>query len=80
MPDSSLRAVATGVTFTDERMCVHFQDGRDLRVPMAWFPRLLNATQQQREQWRLMGAGEGMRWDTLDEDISVSRQLDLGCD
>jgi hypothetical protein len=80
MPDSSLRAVAMGVTFTDERMSVQLQDGREVSVPLAWFPRLRNATQQQREQWRLIGGGEGVRWDGLDEDISVPRLLGLPCE
>lgn len=55
MPISSLSAVAKDVTFTADRMSVQLQDGRELSVPQAWFPRLLNATQQEREQWRLLG-------------------------
>jgi len=80
MPISSLSAVAKGVTFTADRMSVQLQDGRELSVPLAWFPRLLNATQQEREQWRLIGAGEGLHWEALDEDISVPRLLGLPCD
>jgi hypothetical protein len=81
MPDEFCHsAVATGVTVTDERIPLQLQDGRELSIPLAWFPRLLNAIQQQREQLRLIGAGEGVRWDVLDEDISVSRLLGLRCD
>jgi hypothetical protein len=81
MPDEFCHsAVATGVTVTDERIPLQLQDGRELSIPLAWFPRLLNATQQEREQLRLIGAGEGVRWDVLDEDISVSRLLGLRCD
>ena len=72
MPISSLSAVAKGVTFTNDRMSVQLQDGRELSVPLAWFPRLLNATQQEREQWRLIGAGEGLHWEALDEDTCLA--------
>ncbi|HEY7020815.1 MAG TPA: DUF2442 domain-containing protein [Ktedonobacterales bacterium] len=80
MPISSLSAVAKGVTFTEDRMSVQLQDGRELSVPLVWFPRLLNASQQEREQWRLIGTGEGLHWEALDEDISVPRLLGLPCD
>jgi hypothetical protein len=80
MPISSLSALAKGVTFTTERMQVELQDGRELSVPLAWFPRLQNASPQEREQWRLIGAGEGIHWETLDEDLSVPRLLGLPCD
>jgi len=80
MPISSLSAVAKGVTFTADRMSVQLQDGRELSVPLAWFPRLLNASQVEREQWRLIGVGDGLHWEALDEDISVPRLLGLPCD
>jgi hypothetical protein len=80
MPISGLSAVATGVTFTTERMSVQLQDGRELSVPLAWFPRLQSANSHEREQWRLIGDGEGIHWETLDEDISVPRLLGLPCD
>jgi hypothetical protein len=80
MPISNLSASATGVTFTADRMRVALQDGRELSVPLAWFPRLQNASTQEREQWRLIGDGEGVHWEALDEDISVPRLLGLPCD
>jgi hypothetical protein len=80
MPISSLSALAKGVTFTTERLQVELQDGRELSVPLAWFPRLQNASPQEREQWRLIGEGEGIHWEALDEDISVPRLLGLPCD
>jgi hypothetical protein len=40
-------------------------------VPLAWFPRLLGASVAQRSDWRLIGGGEGIHWDELDEDLSV---------
>lgn len=80
MPISNLSASATSVTFTADRMRVELQDGRELSVPLAWFPRLRNASPQEREQWRLIGEGEGIHWEALDEDISVPRLLGLPCD
>jgi hypothetical protein len=80
MPTSSLSALAKGVTFTTERMQIELQDGRELSVPLAWFPRLQNASPQDREQWRLIGDGEGIHWEALDEDLSVPRLLGLPCD
>jgi hypothetical protein len=80
MPTSSLSALAKGVTFTTERMQIELQDGRELSVPLAWFPRLHNASSQEREQWRLIGDGEGIHWEALDEDLSVPRLLGLPCD
>jgi hypothetical protein len=80
MPTSSLSALAKGVTFTTERMQIELQDGRELSVPLAWFPRLQNASPQELEKWRLIGDGEGIHWETLDEDISVPRLLGLSCD
>ncbi len=80
MPISNLSASATSVTFTADRMRVELQDGRELSVPLAWFPRLQNASPQELEQWRLIGEGEGIHWEALDEDISVPRLLGLPCD
>jgi hypothetical protein len=50
---------------------VDLSDGRRLSVPLAWFPRLLRATPTQRMRWRFIGGGEGIRWDEIDEDLSV---------
>ena len=52
-----------------------FDDGRTLSVPLVWFPRLLDATAEQRANWRLTGQGEGMHWEDLDEDLSVAGLL-----
>ena len=54
-------------------MWVELSDGRTLGVPLAWFPRLLRATHEQREQVRL--SGRGLHWEVLDEDISVAGLL-----
>lgn len=59
------------VTFDAVRFWVHLTDGRILGVPLAWFPRLLNATPAQREKWEIGGAGRGIHWPEIDEDISA---------
>ncbi len=62
---------AVGLTLTDDTLIVELSDGRTLSVPLAWFPRLLHATPQERQDWRLISKGEGIRWPSVDEDISV---------
>lgn len=62
---------ATFVESTDDELHVTLTDGRKLSVPLVWFPRLLAATPSQRADWRLIGGGEGIRWESLDEDLSV---------
>ena len=62
---------ATSVECTDDELRVTLTDGRKLSVPLVWFPRLLAATPTQRADWRLIGGGEGVRWESLDEDLSV---------
>jgi len=62
---------ATSVECTDDELNVALTDGRKLSVPLVWFPRLLAATPAQRADWRLIGGGEGIRWEFLDEDLSV---------
>ncbi len=63
------------VTITEENLTVELSDGRTLSVPLAWFPRLLHATPQERRNWRLIGKGHGIHWEDLDEDISVEGLL-----
>jgi len=66
-----VRPSAVSVECTDNELRVVLDDGRKLSVPLAWFPRLLTATPAQRADWRLIGGGEGIRWEALDEDLSV---------
>jgi len=66
-------ARATGVTFDDDSMWVELADGRTLGVPLAWFPRLLRATREQRIACRI--SNRGLHWESLDEDISVAALL-----
>lgn len=56
-------------------MKIQLADGRGLSVPLEWFPRLRDAKKKQRENWRLIGNGLGIRFDDLDEDISVEALL-----
>ena len=67
--------VAIGVEFNENEMIVRLGDARTLSVPLEWFPRLKAATPELRAQWRLIGAGVGISWEALDEDISVSALL-----
>jgi hypothetical protein len=62
---------AQDVKVTDDTLSVDLGDGRTISVPLAWFPRLVHATQEERNNWRLIGNGEGIHWETLDEDISI---------
>ncbi len=61
---------ATSVRFDDDFMWVDLTDGRTLGVPLAWFPRLLNATPDQRARVEL--SRTGLHWEDLDEDISIA--------
>ena len=69
------QALALKVGFDDDNMWVSLSDGRTLGVPLAYFPRLLNATAHQRTQYIISGEGRGLHWDDLDEDISVEHLL-----
>ncbi len=62
---------AINVVISEDTLTVELADGRSLSVPIAWYPRLLHSSQQEREKWELIGAGEGIHWPDLDEDISV---------
>ena len=67
---------AKALTFDEYTMWVELSDGRTLGVPLAWFPRLLHATPAQREEYRISYSGNGLHWDSLDEDISVQGLLE----
>lgn len=56
---------------TADTMSVSLADGREITVPLAWYPRLSHATKEQRLHWRLIGEGFGIHWPDLDEDIST---------
>ena len=63
--------LAETLAVTDDELVVYLTDGRKLSVPVAWYPRLADATPSQRENWRLIGPGVGFHWPDLDEDISI---------
>ena len=64
-----------GVSFDADRLVVDLMDGRSIAVPLAWYPRLLDATPEQRSKWELAGAGYGIHWPEIDEDLSVEGLL-----
>ena len=77
MPISTVKvdATAVDVAVKDDHILVVLADGRELAAPLAWFPRLIAATADQRQNWRLIGHGRGIHWPDIDEDISVASLL-----
>jgi len=65
----------TNVEFTEDELSVALMDGRKISVPLAWFPRLLNATVAQRSHWKISGGGYGIHWPEIDEDLSTEGLL-----
>ena len=63
------------VSFTEDSLCVSLRDGRKISVPLSWYPRLLKATPAQRNHWELAGAGYGIHWPDIDEDLSTEGML-----
>ena len=68
-------AMAAEVWFDADMLHVRLLDGRQISVPVEWFPRLRNASEEQRKKWRLIGKGTGIRWEEIDEDIAVASLL-----
>jgi len=66
---------ATDLHFQNDKMVVILEDGRELSVPLEWFPKLRDASTEQLSNWRFIGNGEGVHWEDLDEDISVEQLL-----
>ncbi len=71
----SVDPTAVDVSISDSSLHVVLADGRELSAPLAWFPRLRDATAAQRAHWRLIGRGEGIHWPEVDEDISIASLL-----
>ncbi len=63
------------VRFTEDTMAVDLIDGRTIIVPLVWYPRLLDAAPDQRRNWRISGAGYGIHWPDVDEDLSTDGLL-----
>ena len=66
---------AKDVAVTQDALTVDLDDGRTISVPLAWYPRLLHGTSEERGHWRLIGRGEGVHWPDLDEDINIENLL-----
>jgi hypothetical protein len=69
------KPLARQVEVTNDELTVVLADGRRISAPLAWFPRLLHATPEQRADWEILGDGEGVHWPSVDEDLSVSGLL-----
>jgi len=63
------------VRFDTASVIVDLMDGRSIAAPLAWFPRLLHATPDQRAHWEKAGAGYGIHWPEIDEDLSTEGLL-----
>ena len=68
-------ARANNIEVSEEALTLELVDGRTVTVPIAWYPRPFHGTPKQRNNWRLIGTGEGVHWPDLDEDISVENLL-----
>jgi hypothetical protein len=75
MNSFQIKALARKLAFDFDTMWIELADGRKLGVPLAYFPRLLDATPEQREAYEISGGGTGLHWDEIDEDISVEYLL-----
>ena len=71
MSTLTFEASANRIWFDSENMWVSLTDGRQLAIPLVYFPRLQNATHEQRAKCEMSGGGTGLHWEEIDEDISV---------
>jgi hypothetical protein len=74
-PVSPTAVLAVDVHFSEDALIVRLSDGREVSAPLEWFPRLRNATPEQRQNWRLIARGIGIHWEAVDEDIAVTTLL-----
>jgi hypothetical protein len=73
--DIRIDPLAVAVSFTPDALRVVLADGRTISVPLAWYPRLFHATEEQRNNWRVIGGGIGIHWPDVDEDLSTEGLL-----
>lgn len=66
---------AESIDVTDDSLTVELSDGRTISVPLNWYPRLVAGSSAERQNWRLIGDGQGIHWADLDEDISVENLI-----
>jgi hypothetical protein len=67
---------AESIMVTVDTLTVDLSDGRTISVPLAWYPRLMHATSEELKNWRLIGKGQGVHWEDIDEDISIEGLFD----
>lgn len=70
--DKIADASAVDVWVNENKMYVRLVDGRELGVPLDWFPRLRDASEKDKKNWRFIGRGTGIHWEAIDEDLSVA--------
>jgi hypothetical protein len=75
LPNDKVNALASKVWFTEDKLFVLLSDGREIGVPLLWFPKLRKADKKQLANWRLIGNGIGIHWEDLDEDLSIAALL-----
>ena len=75
LPNKQENVLASKVWFSKDMLYILLQDGREIGVPLLWFPRLRKATIERPNDWQLIGNGVGIHWESIDEDISVSALL-----
>lgn len=66
---------AENVRVTKDALTVDLSDGRTISVPLGWYPRLTHATPNERKNWKLIGRGQGIHWEDIDEDIRIEGLL-----
>ena len=71
----STAITAVGLTTDEDTISVDLTDGRTIAAPLAWYPRLLHGTPEERNHWRWIGGGTGIHWPDLDEDLSIENLL-----
>lgn len=66
---------AVDLWFTENMLNIRLEDGSEIGVPLEWFPKLIKASSDQRNNWRLVGSGIGIHWEDIDEDLSVQKLI-----
>lgn len=72
-----VQPIAVDVSCNSEKLLVELADGREIAVPLHWYPKLQDAAPKDRNNWQLIGGGLGIHWEDLDEDVSVESMLRL---
>lgn len=67
--------LASDLSFTIDKMTIYMEDGREISIPLEWFPKLRSASSKELNNWRFIGNGEGIHWEDLDEDLLVSELI-----